>query len=112
MKTQTRHPLTIKYTVMVPDDVIDNIKESDGTRYWALHSGDFALREDDSNGELYLWSYEDSVRHYYDTKNCLRGIALWIQNGGDFRQLLDMDTDIHDHDHIWQYAFLGGIVYG
>lgn len=111
MKTNTRHPLTIQYTLMVPQEVIDHIISGDGTLYWAMHSGDFILKQD-INDEYYLWSDDDATRHYYNTENCLRGIALWIQNGGEFSQLLDMDTDHTDHDHIWQYAFLGGIVYG
>jgi hypothetical protein len=112
MKTATRHPLTISYTVMVPDEVIQHIKDSDGTRYWAEHSGDFEVRIP-TGGDIYLKSVDDPTEfHIYNTESCLRGIALWIQNGHDVEQLLEMDSDHDDHDHIWQYAFFGDIVYG
>lgn len=110
MKTQVHHPLTITYTLMVPQEVIDYITDSDGTNYWALRSGDFVFQKD-TNEELFLTD-GDGTRYYYDTANCLRGIELWIRNGGDFSQLLDMDTDHTDHDQIWQYGFFNEIVYG
>jgi hypothetical protein len=112
MKTSTRHPLTISYTLMVPDEVIQHIKDSDGTRYWAEHGGDFEVRIP-TDGDIYLKSVDDPTEfHIYNTESCLRGIALWIQNGHDVEQLLEMDSDHDDHDHIWQYAFFGDIVYG
>jgi hypothetical protein len=111
METSTRHPLTISYTVMIPNDVIDYVKECDGTRYWAEYGGDFGVVY--TNTDISIKSKDDPTEvHFYSTEACLRGIALWIQNGHDVEQLLEFDTDIHDHDHIWQYAFFGGIVYG
>lgn len=110
MKTITRHPLTITFTVVVSDEVINHIQESDGTRYWALHSGDFVLQHD-SNNEWFLTN-DDCTRYDYDTETCLRGIALWVENGGDWAQLAERETDHTDHDSIWQYGFFGELVYG
>lgn len=108
MNTQTRHPLNITYTVLVPDEVIEHIKDSDGTGYWA--NWDFHVTTDEF-GTTYLKNKEGD-RFVYDTAHCLRGIALWIENGGDFNDLLELVTDHFDHDHIWQYGFFGELVYG
>ena len=109
MKTITRHPLTITYTVMVPDEVIDHITSSDGTLYWV--DEDFTT-DIDENGTVSISSPDTHYRYQYNTAYCLRGIALWIENGGEFNDLLELNTDYTDHDHIWQYGFFGTIVYG
>lgn len=108
MTTQTRHPLTITYTVLVPDEVIEHITDSNGTRYWV--EDDFIVTHDEW-GTIYLRD-RDGTRLAYDTESCLRGIALWIENGGDFNELLELNTDHTDHDLIWQYGFFGTLIYG
>lgn len=108
MKTQTRHPLNISYTVMVSEEVIDYIKNSDGCRYWVYEDGFEANLN--IEGETYL--VKNGHRYNYDTETCLKGIALWLQNGGDWSELSDGGTDHTDHDAIWQYGFFGELVYG
>jgi hypothetical protein len=106
--TNTRHPLTISYTLIVTDEVIDYIKSSDGCRYWV--ADDEYEVHTDIEGETYL--INNGYRYNFDTESCLRGIALWIQNGGDWDDLKECGTDHTDHDAIWQYAFFNELVYG
>ena len=107
-----RHPLTITYTVLVPEETIQYIKDNDGTRYWAEYGGDFDAYLDD-DGTTYLISAENGERFNFDTETCLKGIALWIEReGGDFERLRDCETDYTYHDCIWQYGFFGELVYG
>ncbi len=105
--TNTRHPLTISYTLMVSEELLDNLKSHDGTRYWVL--GEYEVHTD-FEGETYIT--DNGHRFNYDTETALRGIALWIQNGGDWDELKDLSTDHYDHDAIWQYGFFGELVYG
>jgi hypothetical protein len=108
MKTQTRHPLEISYTLMVSDEVIDNIKSSDGTRYWVLGEYEVDTVKDDTR----ITNPDNHEVFVYSTETALRGIALWIQNGGNWDELKDCGTDHYDHDAIWQYGFFGELVYG
>lgn len=104
----TRHPLTITYTLMVSDEVLDYIKESDGTRYW-VYEDDFSVKTN-ASGVTYL--LKDGQVYFYDNESALKGISLWIQNGGEWESLKDCGTDHYDHDAIWQYGFFGELVYG
>lgn len=106
-----RHPLTITYTVLVPEETIQYIKDNDGTLYWAQSVWGFDAYLDD-DGTTYLID-EDGKRLNFDTETCLKGIALWIEReGGEFERLRDCETDHTDHDLIWQYGFFGELVYG
>jgi hypothetical protein len=108
----TRHPLTISYTLMVTDEVINYIKSSDGTRYWAQYWGI------SDEGDTILTDIDKEVggdgtdTYTFNTETCLKGIALWIQNGGDWDELKWCNTDHHDHDAIWQYGFFGELIFG
>lgn len=106
--TNTRHPLTISYTLMVSDEVINYIKSSDGCRYWVADED--AIIDEDDNGDTTV-SFGGET-YTFNTESALRGIALWVQNEGDWDELKDMCTDYTDHDSIWQYAFFGELVYG
>ena len=106
--TNTRHPLTISYTLIVSDEVIDYIKSSDGCRYW-VYEDDFSIKTN-NDGVTYL--LKDGQVYFYDTETALKGIALWVQNGGDWDDLKECGTDHTDHDAIWQYAFFNELVYG
>ena len=108
MKTQTRHPLNISYTLMVSDELLDYIKSSDGTRYW-VYEDDFSIK---TNADDVTYLLKDGQVYFYDTETALKGIALWVQNGGDWSELSDGGTDHTDHDAIWQYGFFGELVYG
>ena len=106
--TNTRHPLTISYTLMVSDEVIDNIKINNGTRYWV--ADEEAEIGENANGDITVTFGGET--YTYDTETCLKGIALWIQNGGDWDDLKGCYTDPTDHDPIWQYGFFGELIYG
>ena len=99
---------TTTITLDISEDVIQYIKDSDGTRYWVDEDGFEAHLN--FEGDTFL--VNNGHRYNYDTETCLKGIVLWVQNGGNLGELLECDTDHYDHDSIWQYGFFGELVYG
>jgi hypothetical protein len=100
--------IEIKHTLLVSDELIDYIKESDGTRYWVYEEDSSVTKN--SNGDTTVTF--NGQRYTYDKETCLKGIKLWVENGGDWAMLSDCGTDHFDHDNIWQYGFFGELVYG
>jgi hypothetical protein len=48
----------------------------------------------------------------FSTETLIKGIKLWLQNGGEWAELAEGDSDHLDNDNIWQYGFFGEIVFG
>jgi hypothetical protein len=107
-KQSTRHPLTISYTLIVTDEVIDYIKGSDGCRYWV--ADEEGIIDENADGDATVTFGGET--YTFNTETVLRGIALWVQNGGDWDSLKECYTDHTDHDAIWQYGFFNELVYG
>ena len=104
MKTAT--PIEITYTVMLTDEIIEYVKDENGTRYWV----EVDAVGSDENGDITIMHEKDKLT--FDTETLVRGIKLWLQNGGDWSNLSEGGTDHLDHDNIWQYGFFGELVYG
>jgi hypothetical protein len=106
MTTTTRHLLTVTYTVIVPEEVLTYLKESNGTLYWV--EDEYAVVHDD-NDDIVIQNNEHTF--VYDNATALKGIQQWLENGGDWEELRDLETDHYDHDQIWQYGFFGELVF-
>jgi hypothetical protein len=97
----------------ISEEVIQHIKSSDGTKYWVYD--EYTVHNDGGRGntiEYALIHNETNAVLRYNTETCLKGIVLWVKNGGAIQELLECDTDHYDHDSIWQYGFFGELVYG
>ena len=96
-------------TFVIPVDVIEHMKSSNGLRYWTEEE-DAELSED-IDGDLVI-KFNNS-EYTLDNRTAVRGIKRWVSvEGGNLGALLALDTDHTDHDVIWQLGFFGEVVYG
>lgn len=107
-KMKTATPIEITYTVMLTDEIIQNIKEENGTRYW-VEEEDSTVGTD-HNGDTTVTF--DGTLLTFSTEVLIKGIKLWLENGGNWSQIAEGDTDHLDNDNIWQYGFFGELVFG
>ena len=106
MKTAT--PIEITYTVMLTDEIIQTLKQENGTRYWAEDNN--SVVGTNENGDTTITFGMGTLT--FNTAILIKGIKLWLQNGGNWSDLAEGNTDHMENDNIWQYGFFEEIVYG
>lgn len=105
------HEIEIKYYLYPTDEWVRFMKDNDGTRHWA---GNYdLLNEDAGEDEDYAFVYENGDTFTYDTETLLRGLKLYAltHSQEDTQRILDMKTDSHERDHVWQLGFFGEYTY-
>lgn len=104
------HILTISYELIISEEVIQFIKDENGTAYWA-NDEDAEVSSDDNDDMTVTL---EGVTHTFNTETALRGLALWAQSHSQeqLQNVLDMGADHMDCDEIWQLGFFGELVYG
>ena len=108
------HEIEVKYYLYPTDEWVRFMKDNDGTRHWAGYynpvNDDYYLNVD-SDEDLSL-NYEDGVLTY-DTETLLRGLKLYALSHSqeETERLLNMETDSHERDHVWQLGFFADIMW-
>ncbi len=119
--------ITIKKTLNITDEQIDDIMCTaleGGIAYWCSEAqpvgeylGEWAHEQIARGGRLTLTDSEEGTTHELDKEKLLKGLELYLTNGGDAEIVREgtIDTcevDAIAVDEIVQYALFGEVVYG
>lgn len=119
--------ITIKKTLNITDEQLDDIMCTaleGGITYWCSEAqpvgeylGEWAHEQIARGGRLTLTDSEEGTAHKLDKEKLLKGLELYLSNGGA-AEIADGDTidtsevDAIAADEIVQYALFGDVIYG
>lgn len=119
--------ITIKKNLNITDEQIDDIMCTaleGGITYWCSEAqpvgeylGEWAHEQIARGGQLKLTDSEEDKIYELDKEKLLKGLELYLSNGGD-AEIVRGDTidtsevDAIAADEIVQYALFGDVVYG
>lgn len=119
--------ITIKKTLNITDEQIDDIMCTaleGGITYWCSEAkvvgdylGEYAHEQIARGGQLILSDSEEGTTHELNKEKLLKGLELYLSNGGA-AEIADGDTidtsevDAIAADEIVQYALFGDVIYG